>query len=121
MISASLTLFRGNNAVQVTGLLDTGGMINVIPHHIGLALGGVWERQRTKIQLGGNLNAVEARASTFLAYHPQLTPNTFVELGFAWAISDKAPIIFGQANFFQTFNICFYRAEGFFDIHPVTR
>ncbi|MEG3891181.1 hypothetical protein QT973_12240 [Microcoleus sp. Z1_A1] len=42
-------------------MFDTGSSLNVLPYHLGLALGAVWEEQTLSIQLAGNLAPVEAR------------------------------------------------------------
>lgn len=35
----SFTLIKGNNSVEVSGLLDTGASVNVLPYDIGVNLG----------------------------------------------------------------------------------
>jgi hypothetical protein len=37
-----LTLAYQNSIVEVTGLLDTGASINVLPYSLGIQLGAVW-------------------------------------------------------------------------------
>jgi|GEM_PF-986418 len=50
-----LTLNYQNRELTVSGLLDTGATINVMPYQIGLQLGALWEQQTTPVQLTGNL------------------------------------------------------------------
>jgi hypothetical protein len=56
-----LTPTYGGNIVETTGLLDTGGDVDVLPYHLGVTLGGNWETARTGLQLSGNLARYEAR------------------------------------------------------------
>ncbi len=113
-----LILIYGGQAINVLGLLDTGAVINVLPYQIGVALGAVWEKQPVIPPLAGNLAHLEARSLVVAAVHPQVTGNLAVKLAFAWTRATNAPVIFGQINFFQTFNVCFYRTQGVFEIHP---
>ncbi len=39
-----------------------------------------------------------------------------VRLALAWADSDQVPFLFGQFNFFQAFDICFFRTRRVFEI-----
>jgi hypothetical protein len=57
-----LTLTYQSQSLNVSGLLDTGSSVNVLPYEMGLALGAVWENQRLSLPLGGNLARFEARA-----------------------------------------------------------
>jgi hypothetical protein len=113
-----LTLRLGNRAVKVNGLVDSGSAINVLPHSIGETLGAIWEEQRASVPLSGSLGRTEARALIVEAAHPRLTPTGSVRLVFAWTRADDVPVIFGQVNFFLTFEICFYRALGVFEVRP---
>jgi len=116
----AITLHHKDRAVKVVGLLDTGAAVSVIPYRVGLALGAVWQEQPLQLRIGGNIGRSEARALVVRAAHPELTPLDPVELGFAWTQVEDAPIILGQFNFFHIFNVCFYRAQGVFEIHPLT-
>ena len=104
-----------NQSLRVSGLLDTGSSVNVLPYEIGLRLGAVWERQRLSVPLGGNLARFEARALVLTANVEQFAP---VELAFAWTQNRNAPLILGQMNFFLAFDVCFYRSELAFEISP---
>jgi hypothetical protein len=112
----TLTLSRGSQSVEVTGLLDTGASINVMPYSIGRMLGAVWEDQSTAVPLSGSLGQHEARALLVSAYHPQIAQNQRVRLAFAWTASDDVPLLFGQMNFFLEFDVCFYRSQYVFDV-----
>lgn len=39
-----------------------------------------------------------------------------VRLAFAWADVDTVPVILGQINFFLSFDVCFFRSRGVFEI-----
>jgi hypothetical protein len=55
------TLIHQQVSVTVSGLLDTGAGINVLPYSIGVELGYEWKRQTTALSLTGNLAQYEAR------------------------------------------------------------
>ncbi|WP_375512392.1 hypothetical protein [uncultured Nostoc sp.] len=110
-----LILTYQNRCVSVSGLLDTGSSVNVLPYEIGLRLGAVWERQRLSVPLGGNLARFEARALVLMANVEQFPR---VELAFAWTRNRNAPLILGHMNFFLAFDVCFYRSELVFEISP---
>ena len=75
-----IVLTYQNQSLRVSGLLDTGSSVNVLPYEMGLRLGAVWERQRLSVPLGGNLSKFEARAVVMTANIEQFLP---VELAFA--------------------------------------
>ncbi|HAA32407.1 MAG TPA: hypothetical protein DCE56_37800 [Cyanobacteria bacterium UBA8553] len=111
----SLILTYQDQFLNVSGLLDTGSSVNVLPYEIGLGLGAVWERQRLSVPLGGNLARFEARALVLKAKVEQFPT---VELAFAWTKDRNAPLILGHMNFFLAFDVCFYRSELAFEISP---
>lgn len=102
--------------VEVDGLVDSGASVNVLPHHIGLALGAVWDEQRFALTLEGNLGGYEARPLIVTTAIADFEP---VRLIFAWSLTDKIPLILGQVNFFQKFNVCFFRSAEAFEITPI--
>jgi hypothetical protein len=104
--------------VEVSGLLDTGAAVNVLPYASGVALGFDWDRQTTSVRLGRNLAAVEARAVTVSAIVGSFAP---VRLVFAWTHADDVPIRLGQVNFFAEFDVCFFRSRGIFELRPAQR
>lgn len=110
-----LILSYQNRSVSVSGLLDTGSTVNVLPYEIGLRLGAVWERQRLSVPLGSNLARFEARALVLMA---NVEKFPIVELAFAWTRDRNAPLILGHMNFFLAFDVCFYRSELAFEISP---
>ena len=93
-----LTLTYQNRSLNVSGLLDTGASVNVLPYEVGLRLGAIWEHQTFSIPLGGNLARFEARVLVVTAI-----VDTFelVDLAFAWTMDTNAPLILGHINFFK--------------------
>ena len=87
----------------------------MLPYAVGVQLGAVWDDQKTALQLGGNLAEVEARGLLVIAHIATFTP---VRLAFAWARSDAPPIVLGQMNFFQEYDVCFFRSQLAFEIQP---
>ncbi len=108
----------GARTVAVTGLLDTGAAINVLPYTVGVELGFVWERQTTSVKLSGNLSIVDARAVLVSGVVGTFAP---VRLAFAWTKVDTVPVILGQINFFLEFDVCFFRSRQHFEIRPAQR
>lgn len=73
------------NRVEVSGVLDTGSAVNVLPYGIGTRLGAIWEEQTISLVLAGNLTPVEARG---LVVGAQIGDFPAVRLAFAWCQSD---------------------------------
>lgn len=110
-----LTLYYRNSAVEVSGLLDTGASVNVLPYSVGIQLGAVWQELTTSVQLAGNLAPVEARGLVISAQVSDFAP---VRLVFAWSLKDDVPLLLGRMNFFLEFDVCFYRAQRAFELCP---
>jgi len=113
-----LTLVYHNQTVEVSGLLDTGATVNVLPYQLGLMLEAIWEEQTTSVKLTGNLAEQEARVLIVSAVVSKFSP---VRLAFAWTKSDEVPLILGQVNFFMEFDVCFFRSRSTFEIKPKQR
>jgi hypothetical protein len=110
-----ITLSLGERSVNAYGLLDSGATVNVLPYQVGLELGAVWENQNITMDLSGNLARFEARGLLLLGTVAPFTP---LELGFAWTKTENVPLILGQANFFEEFDVCFFRSEFAFEVTP---
>lgn len=110
-----LTLSYQGTSLSVSGLLDTGSTVNVLPYDIGRQLGAVWDQQTTSVRLTGNLARFEARSLIVSATVGEFTP---VRLAFAWTRADNVPLILGQVNFFLEFDVCFFRSQKVFEIKP---
>jgi hypothetical protein len=103
-----LRLQNQRYVVDRLALVDSGATVNVLPYSVGLQLGALWEQQGVELSLAGNLAAVPARGLLLSARIAHLPP---VCLAFAWAYSDEVPLLLGQMNFFQEYEICFYQAD----------
>lgn len=110
-----LMLYYRNSAVEISGLLDTGASVNVLPYSVGIQLGAVWEELTTSVQLAGNLAPVEARGLVISAQVGGFAP---VRLVFAWSLKDDVPLLLGRMNFFLEFDVCFYRSQMIFELRP---
>jgi hypothetical protein len=110
-----VTLFHQGQDVSVSGLLDSGAEINVLPYRFGIELGEIWKPELATIRLGGRFNQIPACPLVV-----QTTVGKFaaVRLAFAWAENDQVPVILGQVNFFMEFDVCFYRARQAFELCP---
>src|SRR3990172_481048 len=108
-----LSLQYGDQRRDVTGLLDTGADVNVLPFRLGLELGAIWESQQTAVRLSGNLANYEARGIILDATVAQLQS---VRLAFAWTQAESIPLILGQVNFFMEFDVCFFRSRSAFEV-----
>jgi hypothetical protein len=113
--SLPLTLTYQEHSLTVSGLLDTGAMVNVLPYQVGVDLGAVWEQQTTALRLTGNLAQFEARGLLVSAVVGQFAP---VRLAFAWTRATNVPVLLGQVNFFMEFDVCFYRSQLAFELRP---
>ncbi|MCY7381202.1 MAG: retroviral-like aspartic protease [Microcoleus sp. CAN_BIN18] len=110
-----ITLTYQNRSLQVSGLLDTGASVNVLPYEIGLQLGAIWEEQTISVLLTGNLARFLARGLIVSAQVGQFAP---VRLVFAWTQANNVPLILGRQNFFSEFDVCFYGSQLAFEVCP---
>ncbi len=97
-------------------LVDSGSTVNVLPYSVGLSIGAVWENQPTRMQLTGNLSQFEARGLFVYVSIPSVTQDLFVRLLFAWTRAEISSAILGQTNFFDEFDVCFFKSDVFFDV-----
>ena len=108
-----VVLRHQSGAVSTAGLIDSGASISVLPYRFGVQLGFDWNTQQARITLAGSLANVDARGIVIEAIVGRLSP---VRLAIAWANSDQVPLLFGQFNFFQLFDVCFFRSRGLFEV-----
>jgi len=109
----TITLARENQFVTVSGLLDTGADVNVLPYHLGIKLGAVWDEHRLLAGLSGNLANYETRD---IVLSSTIGEFKSVQLAFAWVRTETVPLILGQVNFFMEFDVCFFRSRSLFEI-----
>ena len=67
------------------------------------------------LPLAGVLASVEAKGVLLTGVVGSFAP---VTLAFAWAKTDQVPLLLGQVNFFQEFDVCCYRSRGVFEVRP---
>jgi hypothetical protein len=101
-------------AIQVKALVDTRAMVNVFPNQVGKALKLNWD-EGEPIDLGGNLGKAQARAFTISCTIPGLNP---VEMEFNWSLLERIPVILGQLDFFEQFDVCISYSENEISIRP---
>ena len=108
-----IALRHMSRSVSELGLVDSGASVSVLPYSLGIQLGFDWNTQRAHITLGGTLAHVDARGIVVEAVVGQMSP---VRLAIAWANSDHVPFLLGQFNFFEVFDVCFFRSRRVFEI-----
>jgi len=103
--------------LSVAGLVDSGSALNILPFDVGLELGLEWEKQTFPLELGGTLKGAEAFAVLVKATVAEFPS---VDLAFAWVKRGSAdiPVLLGQVNFFQEYNVSFHGHRRVFEIAP---
>lgn len=112
-----ISLHSPPHTLSGLALVDSGSTISVLPYSLGVQLGFDWNFQNLRIRLTGSLAQVDARGIAVEAIVGQLSP---VRVALAWAASDQVPFVLGQFNFFQVFDVAFFRSRGFFEIRPAS-
>lgn len=112
------TLQYGRRQLAATGLVDSGAMVNVLPHPMGLELGAVWNEAEATLELGRAYAGISGMPLEVMMQVGDFNP---VRLVFVWSKSDAVRLVFGQANFFMEFDVHFYRSHFAFEINPKTR
>lgn len=112
-----ITLRKNRTEVADFALVDSGSSTNILPYDAGLQLGLDWSQITGSLPLGGML-ANHAAKPVLL----EVVVGTFapVLLAFAWTRGPVSRTLLGQTNFFMEFDICFYRAQLYFEIQPAT-
>ena len=114
-VDVPLTLELGAESVSVIGRLEPMAAVSVIPHGVGLRLGATWTGHTVPIAVPGRRTAVLAAP---LTVRGTVAPFPPVILFFAWADTDKVPLVLGQTNFFQQYDICFHLARSHVEVRP---
>lgn len=114
-----LTVDLSFGAARLTepALVDSGADTCVLPYRFGVRLGLTWAGLPVIPTPGGLVTGTVARAAVVTAVVGPFPP---VRLGFAWVQRDDLPLILGQYNFFDLFDVCFFRRRGEFHIQPST-
>lgn len=113
-----ITLRSGYRQIASQALVDSGSSINVLPYRHGLVLGLNWNSDSYRLKLTGNLSDLQAQPVFLFAKIGEYDP---IRLAFAWTINDTVPLILGNTNFFDEFEVSFYRQIGDIEIKPNRR
>jgi hypothetical protein len=112
---APISLKSSQTQIDTKALIDSGAMVNVLPYDVGLQLGFLWEKCKPLPALGGNLSNAPSVVITTQIIISDFKP---VRLVFAWSRLNDLPIILGGTNFFNEFEVHFYRFDLVFEIYP---
>lgn len=85
----------------------------MLPYQVGLALGGVWNDKLVNFTLAGNLSNYPSCPFILKGIIGNFKP---LVLGFAWSKRNDTPVILGSVNFFDEFDVAFYRKSKFFEL-----
>ena len=107
-----LRLKLADREVAVSGLIDTGAAVSVVPWSVGVALGGDWGAA-APVTLSGNLATAEARV---LVVEGLVGGFRVRRLAFAWSRSDAVPVLLGQVNYLLAFDVYLSRAGKWFEL-----
>jgi len=112
-----IQLTHNNRQSSVSALVDSGSALNILPFDVGLELGFNWKTQTFPLDVGGALKGIQAYA---VLVRGEVAPFPSLDLAFAWVSKPSAdvPVLLGQVNFFQEFNVFFYGHQQAFDIVP---
>jgi hypothetical protein len=102
-----LRLIGDNQTLEVWALVDSGAAVNVLPFHVGKALGLRWDDFESGPELGGGV-AGETGSLWLTARLQGLAP---IQLKFCWLKHANARVILGHENFFNYFSVCFLTRE----------
>jgi hypothetical protein len=93
--------------------VDSGSSVSVLPYQVGLALGVVWNDKIADFTLTGNLSNFPSCPLIVKGIIGNFQPSI---LGFAWSKRDDMPVILGNVNFFDEFDVAFYRKSKVFEL-----
>lgn len=111
----SISLSHQGRSLNVSALVDSGASVSVLPYEIGVQLGLIWEAQTIPAPLWVNVQDAPAWGVVVTG---QIDPFRPFPLVFAWTrkSSQDVPILLGQTNFFQTFQVAFDGQAGIFTL-----
>ena len=103
--------------VPLRAIVDSGSSVNILPYDVGIRLGLCWEAQSFELPVAQWLRGTRA-FGVLLGTH--IEPFPPVELAFAWVekTSAEVPILLGETNFFQEFDVCLSGSQELFSIAP---
>ncbi len=96
-----------NKAIEELALLDSGAAVSILPYRMGLALKQDWNNPKLyEARLGGVFRHLTGKFVKVSLQIGQLEPR---DVAFVWMESENVPLILGNGNFFQIFDVCFSR------------
>lgn len=98
-------------------LVDSGAAVNILPYHLGLQLGADWNQFTGAFPLVGSLGNYPAKPVFLEAVIGHFSP---VRFAFGWTQAPHARLLFGQTNFFEEFDVCFFASQKRFQVQPCT-
>ena len=110
-----LLLQNEDKQSTVLGVVDSGSTLNILPYSVEIELGAIWNPTRATLRLSGNLGGLLAYPLALTATIGEYPP---ARLLFAWVQNNDVPILLGQTNFFQEFEVRFYRWKMEFEVLP---
>jgi hypothetical protein len=99
------------------GLVDSAADVSILPFALGHRLGLKWSSAIPVPSIGGALQSTPAREASLDAIIANWPP---IRLIFAPLQRDAVPLILGQTNFFQEFDVCFFGSKQEFQVQPRT-
>lgn len=103
--------------IPVQAIIDSGSSVNILPYDVGLQLGLIWEAQTFKLPVAKWLRGTKAFGVLLGAHIEPFPP---VELAFGWVekTSAKVPVLLGETNFFQEFDVLLSGSRQVFEVAP---
>ncbi len=103
--------------VPVQAIVDSGSSVNILPYDVGVQLGLDWKMQTFELPVAQWLRGTKA-FGVLVGGH--IEPFPPVELAFAWTekTSVEVPVLLGETNFFQEFDVCLSGSRQVFEIAP---
>lgn len=108
---------RNGVKLDLTGIVDSGAMLSVLPYDVGSQFGVPWASLTSSTTIGGVAGGVPARFISFETTIASFPPITLI---FAWAQSNTVPILLGHVQFFLEFEVCFFADNGTFQVRSNT-
>ena len=112
-----IELKRNGVSLQVEALVDSGSDLSILPFSMGKLFGVDWDSLNVPGSVKGSAGHVAGKIMVLSGHVKPFAP---VDLLFLWVQTDGFPLIFGQANFFLEFDVCFFRSQAQFQVQPRT-
>ena len=87
-----IRLTRGGVTIDVTGLVDSGAAVSVLPWSVGARFGVDWNALTVPCSIGGSAGGVPGKMLLVEGIVDTFPP---VQLVFVWVQSDTVPVLLG--------------------------